>query len=164
MYIVKFNFETNNNYRFKYIPCDMKYDGYDSYTLSKSFYNKDEAIDYAVKTADFFFSNITASYTSVNLAISQLQSIKKKLKLFQEEALANRNFNTNSIYIAAQYVDDEDAEFTITEEMTKIHLDIPMTTNEYILFSNNKNDFNNSVLAFASKKLLEYKEKEENNE
>ena len=46
MYIVKFNFETNNNYRFKYIPCDMKYDGYDSYTLSKSFYNKDEAIDY----------------------------------------------------------------------------------------------------------------------
>lgn len=159
MYKVYFNFKTNGEYNFKYIPCDMIYDGDSNYKLEKIFEQKDSATQYAILTADFLYSHIDCCNDFLK------EKIQKKIKTFEEEIIATRKEKNPTPYIAHQCIpgDFEESELSIYEIINNCNINISMNDEEFKIYKNHKDDFINSINKFVKNKLKEY-ESEKNNE
>lgn len=152
MFVVEFKIKTDGNFGFEYIPRNMSYDGDKFYHLFKEFDDKQDAIQYAVKTADFLFSHINGNKFAV-------EYIKESLKIFEEEALANRIVNLSSIARQCCYGNYEGTEFMIYQKLNKYYFDTPLNDEQSMLVNKNAEDFRKCMREFAYKKLEEYKKK-----
>ena len=152
MFVVEFKIETDGDFGFEYIPCNMSYDGDEFYHLIKEFNDKQEAIQYAVKTADFLFSHINGNKETI-------ETIKDTLLLFEQEALANRNVNVAYIAKKNCYGNYDGTEFSVYQNLNRYAFDVPLDDEQYLLVKKNLDDFRQRMEEFAYKKIEEYKEK-----
>ena len=152
MFVVEFKIKTDGNFGFEYIPRNMSYDGDEFYHLFKEFDDKQDAIQYAVKTADFLFSHIGGDEIAI-------EYIRGTLRKFEEEALANRNVSVANIANQCCFGTYEDTEFMIYQKLNKYYFDTPLNEEQSMLVNKNAEDFRKCMREFAYKKLEEYKKK-----
>lgn len=149
MFVVYFKFYTDGDFGFPYVPRGMKYDGDYEYELKREFNSKSDAIDYAVKTADYLSMNVVGNKY-------QVEELRQKLYRFEEACLANRNENVSLIaseYMSGNY---DGTVFCVEQKMNRWYFDFPVNDTQNILVNEHAQELREELRELAYRKLEEY--------
>lgn len=91
-YEFKLHVNTDGDFGFKYIPANMKYNGYDEYILEIVFIDENAAREYMEETVEFLKMHITGRESEIKIFTNMVNKFTQSIN-----ANPDANFYTNEM-------------------------------------------------------------------